>query len=143
MVRRVSKCEREGGDMGHPNEDLIRRGYDAFSRGDMETLRELFHPDIVWHAPGRSQLSGDHRGVDAVLGYFGGTMELTGGAFTVEVHDVVANDEHTVGLHKTHAERAGRTLEDNNTLVFHIRDGKVTEVWQYWTDLYAADELFA
>ena len=38
--------------MGHPNEDLIRRGYDAFSRGDMDTLRELYHPDIVWHAPG-------------------------------------------------------------------------------------------
>ena len=37
--------------MGHPNEDLIRRGYDAFSSGDMDTLRELFHPDIVWHAP--------------------------------------------------------------------------------------------
>ena len=33
--------------MGHPNEDLIRRGYDAFSSGDMDTLRELFHPDIV------------------------------------------------------------------------------------------------
>lgn len=42
-----------------------------------------------------------------------------------------------------HAERAGRTLEDNNTLVFHVRDGKVTEVWQYWADQYAADELFA
>ena len=27
--------------MGHPNEDLIRRGYDAFSSGDMQTLREL------------------------------------------------------------------------------------------------------
>jgi ketosteroid isomerase-like protein len=42
--------------MGHPNEDLIRQGYDAFSSGDMDTLGELFDPDIVWHAPGRSQL---------------------------------------------------------------------------------------
>jgi hypothetical protein len=41
---------------------------------------------------------------------------------------VVANDEHGVGLNSVHAERAGRTLEDNNTLVFHVRDGKVTEV---------------
>ncbi|HEV8166900.1 MAG TPA: nuclear transport factor 2 family protein [Actinomycetota bacterium] len=129
--------------MGHPNEDLVRRGYDAFSRGDMQTLRELFHPDIVWHAPGRNQLAGDHRGVDAVLGYFGRTMELTGGAFTVEVHDVVAGDEHTVGLQSVHAERGGRTLDDNGVLVFHLRDGRVTEVWQYWADPYAADELFA
>jgi hypothetical protein len=33
--------------------------------------------------------------------------------------------------------------QDNNTPVFHVRDGKVTEVWQYWSDQYAADELFA
>ena len=33
--------------------------------------------------------------------------------------------------------------ENNGTLVFHVRDGKVTEVWQYWADPYAADELFA
>ena len=37
----------------------------------------------------------------------------------------------------------GRVLEGNGTLVFHVRDGKVTEVWQYWADQYAADELFA
>jgi ketosteroid isomerase-like protein len=129
--------------MGHPDEDLIRQGYDAFSRGDMDTLRGMFHPDIVWHAPGRSQLAGDHQGLHAVLGYFGRTMDLTGGNGRGEVHDVVANDEHTVGLHKTHAERQGRTLEDNTTLVFHVRDGRVTEVWQYWADQYAADELFA
>jgi uncharacterized protein len=65
------------------------------------------------------------------------------GSFRVEVHDILANDEHAVGLHKASAEREGRTLEDNNTLVFHVRDGKVTEVWQYWADPYAADELFA
>ena len=143
MVRRVSTSEREGATMGHPNEDLIRQGYDAFSRGDMDTLRELFHPDIVWHAPGRSQLAGDHHGVDTVVGYLAKTMELTGGNFRVEVHDVVANDDHAVGLHKAHAEREGRTLEDNNTVVYHVRDGKVTGVWQYWADQYATDELFA
>jgi len=128
--------------MGHPNEQLVRRGYDAFSRGDMQTLRDLFHPDIVWHAPGRNQLSGDHRGVDAVLGYFGRSMELTGGSFSVEVHDVVANDQHAVGLNSVHAERAGKTLDDQNTLVFHVVDGKVTEVWQFAADQYALDDLF-
>ena len=28
--------------MAHPNEELVRRGYEAFAKGDMETLRELF-----------------------------------------------------------------------------------------------------
>ena len=72
-------------------------------------LRELFPtPDIVWYAPGRSQLAGDHQGVDTVLGYFGRTMELTGGSFRVEVHDVVANDEHgSCSTRSTPSGRAG------------------------------------
>jgi uncharacterized protein len=115
--------------MAHPNEDLVRRGYEAFAKGDMDTLRELFDPEIVWHFPGRSVLAGDHRGTDAVLGFFGKTIELTAGTFQVEVHDVVADDRHTVGLHLATGEREGRTLlEDREVLVFHIRDGKVVEV---------------
>jgi hypothetical protein len=27
--------------MAHPNEDLVRRGYEAFNTGDVETLRQL------------------------------------------------------------------------------------------------------
>ena len=128
--------------MGHPDEELVRRGYDAFSSGDLQTMRELFDSDVVWHTPGRSQLAGDHRGVDAVLGFFGRTMELTGGTFRVELHDVVANDEHVVGLHTVTAEREGKTLRDRNILVFHARDGRTSEVWQFWTDQYAADAFF-
>jgi ketosteroid isomerase-like protein len=128
--------------MVHPDEELVRRGYDAFSRSDMETLREVFHPDLVWHSPGRNQLAGDHRGVEAVLGFFGRTMELTGGTFRVEVHDVVASDEHVVGLNSVAAQWAGKTLNGRNALVFHVRDGRATEVWQFWEDQYAADEFF-
>jgi uncharacterized protein len=128
--------------MAHPDEEVVRRGYDAFSRGDMQALRELFDPDVVWHSPGRSQLAGDYRGVDAVLGFFGRTMELTGGTFRVEVHDVVANDEHVVGLHAVTAEREGKRLQDSNTLVVHVRDGRTSEVWQFWADQYAADAFF-
>jgi hypothetical protein len=51
-------------------------------------------------------------------------MELTGGNFRVEVHDIVANDEHAVGLHTAHAEREGRTLQDNNTLVSTSATGR-------------------
>jgi ketosteroid isomerase-like protein len=79
--------------MAHPNEELVRSGFDAFSKGDVDTLRDLFDPDAVWHSPGRSPLSGDHRGVDDILDFFARTMELTASTFRVELHDVVANDE--------------------------------------------------
>jgi ketosteroid isomerase-like protein len=43
--------------MAHPNEVLVRRGYEAFAKGDMEIQRELFDPEIVWHFPGRGVLA--------------------------------------------------------------------------------------
>ena len=129
--------------MAHPNEDLLRSAFDAFAKGDMDTLRELTDQDAVWHVPGRSQLAGDYRGVDAILGFLARTMELTGGTFRAELHDVVANDEHAVALYVTRAEREGRTLETKNVLVNHMRDGKFTETWALSDDQYAGDEFLS
>ena len=129
--------------MAHPNEELTRRGFDAFAKGDVDTLRELTDQDAVWHVPGRNQLSGDHRGVDAILGFFAKTMELTGGTFRIEVHDVVANDDHAVALFVSRGQREGRTYENRNVVVQHIRNGKLVEVWLLSEDQYAADEFFS
>jgi uncharacterized protein len=134
---------RKGGAMAHPNEELVRRGFDAFSKGDVDTLRALFDPDAVWHVPGRSPLSGDHRGVDDILDFFARTMERTGGTFRVELHDVLANDEHAVAMYVARGERAGKTLEDKSVLVTHVRNGTFVETWQYSEDQYAADEFLS
>ena len=128
--------------MAHPNEDLVRRGYAAFSSADMATLDELFSDDIVWHAPGRNQLSGDFVGKQAVFATFAKVAELSGGTFALEIHDVLANDTHAVALVRVTGEREGRRLDDNSVQVFHIADGKVTEQWLNPGDAYANDEFW-
>jgi ketosteroid isomerase-like protein len=70
-------------------------------------------------------------------------MELTAGSFRAELHDVVANDEHAVALYVTRGEREGRTLENRDVLVSHIRNGKIAEAWLLTDDLYAADEFYS
>ena len=129
--------------MTHPNEELLRKGYDAFSKGDMETIRELFDPNIVWHAPGRSPMAGDYRGVDEVLQQFGKVFEMTGGTFNLEIHDVLANDEHVTVLVRARGERNGKTLDDTSVQVWHVKDGKAAEQWLHSGDQYAADEFWS
>jgi ketosteroid isomerase-like protein len=128
--------------MAHPNEDLLRRGYEAFSSGDMQTLGELFAVDIVWHVGGRNQLSSDYRGTQEVFNLFGSFAQLTGGTLRIELHDVLANDEHAVALQKVTGEREGRTLDDNGVGVYHVREGKVTEAWFHPGDAYDLDEFW-
>ncbi|HZB04332.1 MAG TPA: nuclear transport factor 2 family protein [Actinomycetota bacterium] len=129
--------------MAHSNEDLARRGYDAFTRGDMQAVSDVFADDIVWHVGGRSPLAGDYRGKDEVLGFLAKTMELSGGTFRVEIHDVLANEEHVTVLVVARAEREGKTLEDRQAHVLHVKDGKVTEYWGHPGDQYAIDEFFS
>ncbi|MDQ0850421.1 ketosteroid isomerase-like protein [Arthrobacter sp. B3I9] len=52
------------------NVELVRRGYEAFNAGDMDTLRELFAEDAVWFAPGNGTLSGRKEGRERILAYF-------------------------------------------------------------------------
>jgi uncharacterized protein len=61
--------------MAHPHKDLVRAEYDAFSRGDLDALRQAWSPNIVWDVAGRSPVAGDYKGVDAVLGFFGKLIE--------------------------------------------------------------------
>ena len=130
--------------MAHPNEDLVRGAFAAFGQGDIDALRNQYFADgIRWHIPGRSPLAGDYDGIARVMELFGRVLELSGGTFRNELHDVVANDEHAVALYGTVAEREERRLDDNNVSTFHIRDGKITEVWTQVTDMYATDEFWS
>ena len=133
-----------GADMAHPNEDLTREAFAAFGRGDLDALRnQYFTADVRFHFPGRSPLAGDHEGVDQVLGMFGKAFEISGGTLRLEIHDVIANDEHAVALFTARGERADRRLEDRTVQVLHIRDGKASECWIYPEDAYATDDFWS
>jgi len=130
--------------MAHSNEDLVREAFAASGRGDIDALRNQYFSDgMRLHYPGRSPLAGDYGGIAQVLGFFGRVLELSGGTFRTELHDVVASDEHAVSLFTARAGRADRRLEDRIVEVFHIRDGKAAEAWIHPADLYASDEFWS
>jgi uncharacterized protein len=127
----------------HENAGIIRRGYEAFNKGDMETLTEMFHEDAVWHTPGNSPIAGDHKGREATFAFFGQLHERSGGTFQAELHDVVANDTHAVGLHRATATQGDKRLDDNQTVVFHMQGGRITEGWVHAYDLPQYDAFFS
>ena len=110
------------------NAAIIRRGYEAFNSGDMETLTEIFDERAVWHLPGRSSLADDYQGREATFAYFGRLGQETGGSFRAELERLLADDDdRVVGIHHNTAEREGKQLDDDVCLVFQLKDGRVTE----------------
>ncbi len=127
----------------HPNVALLRRGYEAFAKGDMATLTELFSEDTVWHEPGNNPLSGEQRGREAVFAMFGRTAQLSGGTYRAELHDVLANDEHAVALSRMTGTRQGKETNSVAVQVYHMRNEKITEAWNFFQDQRAYDEFWS
>src|SRR2546428_2280774 len=65
----------------HPNAALVERLYAAFDAGDRGALKKLIAEDAVWHVPGSTEISGDHRGHEAIFAYLAKLAELSGGRF--------------------------------------------------------------
>jgi uncharacterized protein len=128
----------------HPNEQIVRKLFEAFDSNDMSTIDALMADDVVWNAPGRGVNSGVRRGKHELFAAMGRLGELTGGTLRGEVHDVLASDDHAVVLQTTRGERAGRApLQDREAIVLHVREGRIVEVWEHPGDLRAMDEFFS
>ena len=130
--------------MAQSNLELVQAAYATFLRGDMDALPEYFDPDVVWHVPGRSAMAGTVAGRANVIAALSEVSALiAAGTVRLQVHDVLASNDHVVGLITEHAERDGKHLDDNFAQVVHIKSGKVIESWNLYTDLYARDEFWA
>ncbi|MGH2786549.1 MAG: nuclear transport factor 2 family protein [Actinomycetota bacterium] len=128
----------------HPNAERVRRGYEAFASGDMDTVSELMADDIVWHVGGNNSISGDYKGKKAVFGFLGRLVQETGGTLRQEVHDILANDEHVVVLLQTSAERNGVRSDQRAVDVMHVgADGKIAEFWRFPEDSAAIDKMWS
>ena len=123
----------------HPNVTMARQMTDALSRGDMEALEGFIADDVIWHEIGRSE---PRRGKAALragaLSGAGADYEITG-----KLHDVVANDDHTIALVEATATRGGKTLAYRTAEIFHVRDGKIVERWAFSDDTAAIAAFFA
>jgi ketosteroid isomerase-like protein len=126
------------------NVAVMRRAYEAFNTGDIETLTELFDESAVWHLPGRSSMATDYQGRDATLAYFGRIGQETGGTFRAELEDLTADDDdRVVGIQRSTGDRNGKHLDVSDCIVFQLKDGRITDGREHFEDLYAWDEFWS
>ena len=127
--------------MTHPNEQIARNATEALSKGDMEAFLSNHTDDIVVHFPGRGPMAGDHKGKDGVAKMLQQQMQILDAPPQIESHDTLASDDHAVVLNTVRGTRGGKTLEQQQVVVMHIKDGKISEVWLQFSDQQAMDEM--
>jgi uncharacterized protein len=94
------------------NVQIVKDGYAAFGRGDIQDLLALFAEDIEWIIPGEGwPLAGAYRGHAGVADFFQKISEMLEISF-LESREFVAQGDRVL-------------------VAFTVRNGKVTNVREY------------
>lgn len=125
------------------NTALIVSAYEAFSRGNIQSVLTILAEDILWHVPGRGPLSRDYSGPDEVLGFFDHFMRLSEGTFRVQIDEIFAEGDRVVILCTETARRGGRSWSSPQVHVWTIKDGRAIAFRQYQGDQQAEDEFWS
>jgi ketosteroid isomerase-like protein len=117
-------------------EDLeaVQRAYDAFARGDIETLTTFLAPDIEWRTTPDVPFLGTYSGLDEFLR---GMDEWTG-AFeevTTEVEEMIDAGEKVIVHHRMRGRGRDSGVEVDLAIyqVVAVRHGKLTHMHDYLT----------
>jgi hypothetical protein len=72
-----------------------------------------------------------------------GMEELGADAFDIDIHDVVGNGEHVIGLVETTLNMGGQTFTYRSAEIAQMKDGKLMERWAFSDDTQRIIEFFA
>lgn len=109
------------------NTEIVLKMYDYFGKGDMDSIMtELFHPEITWVMPGHHPLSGEMKGPQAVVAFFGELLKA--GIRVDNIHFGEFEDGTVIEKHVGHGTLNGEEFEFPTCTSYGILDGRIHHV---------------
>ena len=120
------------------NQTLAKQYYDAFLKGDIETLKEILSPEFVWHSGFEPDFS-----LEETLEDIKKQMVMYSNR-TYSVEDLIAEGDKVVlryiirGVHTGDVEgfpATGNKFEASGSEIIRIEGGEIVESWEEYDDL--------
>jgi ketosteroid isomerase-like protein len=128
----------------HPDAALVRKTWEAMSRGEGEAMSDVGHPDVTLRVQGSHRFAGEHKGHDAVGRWYRGLVEASRGTIRWEPqHLFVDGHGHVIGVRRVTAERNGKRLDALGAVLYTIVNGRITRTEQFEEDLDAVNDFWA
>jgi ketosteroid isomerase-like protein len=128
------------------NIEIVKRGYEAFGRGDINGLLALCAENVAWVSPGPSELptAGIRRGHEQVAQFFEALQQV----FEIqrfEPKQFVAQGDQVVvlGADTAKVKATGKVLTEDWAHAFTVRDGKIATFREYLDTAEVVAELRA
>ena len=114
--------------------DVVREAYEAFARGDLETLGTFLAADIEWRTTANVPFMGNYVGLDEFLR---GMDEWTGAfeEITTRVEEMIDAGDNVVVRHRMQGRGRDSGVEVDLAIcqVVGVRDGKLVSMHDYAT----------
>lgn len=131
--------------MTHPNQEIINKFFEAYSKRDMDAIRQVMAEDATWTALGQHPLAGVKNGINEIIAFFdamGGIM----GKSNVKVEKLVigANDNYLIECQHVWTNRDdGVNLDHHVCILWTFKNGKILSGMHFFADPQAADRFFS
>lgn len=123
----------------HPNVAIVKKFYEAYGKGDLDAIRSLLAPNVVWYIPGHHPLAGYKHGADEVFAFF---QQLAKANFKADTLYIGGDDNYVVDYHRGYGEYGNVKLDILWCLAYKIENGKIIEATDLSADQHAADIFF-
>lgn len=128
--------------MAHPLETAVRKAYEEFSRGNVDGYLAPCTEGFALSIPGKGGIAGTYVGKPGLWDLAGKAMTISGGTFTEEVLDVLANDNHAVVLTTHRFTRPGEPKEYRTTHLYEVVNGKLARCFELPHDAAVFNEAW-
>jgi ketosteroid isomerase-like protein len=122
------------------NIELVRKGYEAFLRGDINALMDLFADDIEWELDSNDAVpfTGLRKGKEEVAEFFRLVNENQH-PLQFEPREFVAQGDKVVALghYAWSVKSTDRNYESDFAEVFTVRDGKIARFREFMNTMEA------
>jgi ketosteroid isomerase-like protein len=123
------------------NVDTARSAYDAFGRGDLETLKETLAEDGTWLTSDELPLGGETRGRDAILANFAQIPNYWS-SFSVEPEEFIDAGDWVVVRGTQRAGNDSGSFEAPFAHLLRFQDGKIAR-GEFYADSAKAAKLIS
>ena len=110
------------------NEELARRAWQGVADGNAQILKEVWDPDIVWHAAGSHGWAGRYEGIEAVLNHIAEIGESSD-QFDAKLDEFLTNDRRIVYFFHAHVRRGTRSVDVDYVMSARHENGRMTYIW--------------
>src|ERR1043165_7669391 len=109
------------------NQDIVNKFFDSYMKRDLDGVKKVMAPNVVWYFMGRHKLAGTKNGIDEVIKFFdtmGGIMARSKPA--IEKLIVAEKGNYLIECQHISTNREdGINIEHHVSVLWTIENGKI------------------